>query len=133
MTSKTTRAVKAAATAETAAFDTLVALNKDAFNSADDMALGAAETVEAFGTETFDFIRRRLDRDFAMPQKLLGCWTPQEAMGVYLDFLETARMDYLEEADRMAKIGQGIAQSTMEMMKLETSPATGKGNGAGTV
>lgn len=130
MTSKTAKTVKTDTPAETAAFDNLVALNKDAFKSADDMTQGMAETVEALGEETFGFIRRRLDHNLAMPQKLLGCWTPQEAMGVYLEFLETARKDYFGEAERMAKIGRGIAQSTMQMMKLDVAPGSGEDNGS---
>jgi len=52
-------------------------------------------------------------------------------MDIYLDFVRTAQKDYLDEADRMAKLGRGIAQATMQMMRIEIAPgANGKGERA---
>jgi hypothetical protein len=114
-------------------FDNLVELNKDAFKTVDEVTQSVAETFETFGEETFDFMRRRIGQDLAVPQKLMGCWTPREAMGVYFDFVQTAQKDYLEEAERMAKRGQGIARATMQMMRIEIAPgATEAGKATGT-
>lgn len=108
--------------ADPPAFDNLVELNKDAFKTVDEMTQCAAESFETYGQETLDFVLRRIGQDLAVPQKLVGCWTPQEALGVYLDFIQTAQKDYLEEADRVARIGREIAKATLQMMKIEIAP-----------
>lgn len=126
----TTKAARTAARADQPGpkdlpgFDNLVELNKDAFKTVDEMSHSVAETFEAYGEESLAFLRRRIGEDLAVPQKLIGCWSPQEAMDVYLDFVRTAQKDYLEEADRMAKLGRGIAQATMQMMRLDIAPGT---------
>jgi hypothetical protein len=136
MTNKATRTATRTEQAEPTdlpGFDNLVELNKDAFKTVDEMSHSVAETFETFGEESLDFLRRRIGEDLAVPQKLIGCWSPQEAMDVYLDFVRTAQKDYLEEADRMARLGRGIAHATMQMMQIEIAPqaaATSKGERA---
>ena len=133
MTNKATRTATRTEQAEATdlpGFDNLVELNKDAFKTVDEMTQSVAETFEAFGEETFDFVRRRIGHDLAMPQKLIGCWTPKEAMAIYLDFFQTAQKDYMEEAERFARLGRGIAQATLQTMRIEIAPEAARGNGA---
>lgn len=121
MTRKAAKTAARTQPKDSPALDNLAQFNKEAVETVDEMTHSVAETFETFSEETLDFMRRRFDQDLAVPQKLIGCWTPQEAMGVYLDFVRNAQRDYIDEANRMARLSQGITQATLQMMRLNAA------------
>lgn len=68
--------------------------------------------------EIMTFGRNRLKEDLDMPQKLAECKSPQEMMGVYLGFYQTAVKQYTDEAGELTRICTEMSAEAPELFKL---------------
>ncbi len=68
--------------------------------------------------ELMAFGNNRLKEDMDMPQKLAGCKTPQEMMGVCLGFYQTAVKQYADEAGELTRICTEMSAEAPEIFKL---------------
>jgi hypothetical protein len=59
----------------------------------------------ALNGEWMSFINRRLQEDFALPQRLASCKAPDEAMQIYTSFVQKAVSDYQTGFAELAKLG----------------------------
>jgi hypothetical protein len=72
------------------------------------------ESAAQFNSEWADFVRRRLQEDLAVPQRLSECKTPQEAQQVCIDFWKKAFVQYQDEFSRLAKLSETFARQTAQ-------------------
>jgi hypothetical protein len=70
------------------------------------------DSAARLNTEWAEFLSRRLQEDFAVPQRLAACKSPQEAQQVYVDYWQTAFAQYQSEMGRLAKMSETFAQQT---------------------
>ena len=56
------------------------------------------------GSETLDFVARRLNEDFALVSRLAACRGHDEVVAAYTDFWGKAAEDYGKEATTMGKL-----------------------------
>lgn len=74
-------------------------------------------TMMACNDELMTFGRNRLKEDMDMPQKLAECKTPQDVMGVYVNFYQEAVKQYTHEASSLTKICSDLAKTQTEDVK----------------
>ena len=79
------------------------------------------EQLKASSTDTVGFVTKRLQEDMALPQKLMSCKQPMDAMEVWADFYKAAFSDYSEQSQKMfglmeqaAEEGQAVAKDMAE-------------------
>jgi hypothetical protein len=52
-----------------------------------------------------DFIQRRAEANFTLPQDFMSCRTPFEVWGVGIEFLQNAITDYQKEIGELGRLG----------------------------
>jgi hypothetical protein len=70
------------------------------------------DSAARFNTEWAEFLCRRLQEDFTVPQRLAACKSPQEAQQVYVDYWKRAFAQYQDEMGRLAKMSESFVQQT---------------------
>ena len=53
-----------------------------------------SSTIYALNKHWFEFLQKRAQEDFALPQYIMSCRTPVEVWTVYMQFLQKAVTDY---------------------------------------
>ncbi len=74
--------------------------------------------------EWTDFLRRRLQEDMTVPQRLAACQSPQEAQQVLTDYWQKAFAQYQDEMGRLAKMGESFTQQTASAMQKHAEEMT---------
>jgi len=64
------------------------------------------ESAVALNREWTDFMSRRVQEDFALPQRLVNCRSPQELQQAYIDYWSRAYSQYQQEFARLAGLNQ---------------------------
>ena len=67
-------------------------------------------------TEWFDFLRRRAERDAALPKHFAECKGPDDGMRVTMEFLRMAVDDYQKEYAELVRLGGMMAGETMSAL-----------------
>jgi hypothetical protein len=68
--------------------------------------------------EGVDFVNRRLQADFTLPQRVGACKSPQDVFKVWSDFYRHAFDDYQDEFGKLTKMGEGLAAGVAEAMQI---------------
>lgn len=103
----------------------LMPLNVDALMSMTRPALAAVaefngkfyDSAAQFNAEWAEFVSRRLQEDFAVPQRLAACKSPQDAQQVCVNYWKTAFAQYQEELNRLTKMSETFAKQTASAMQ----------------
>ena len=64
-----------------------------------------SSTIYALNKHWFEFLQKRAQEDFALPQYIMSCRTPVEVWTVYMQFLQKAVTDYQKEFVELGKLG----------------------------
>ncbi len=64
-----------------------------------------SSTIYALNKHWFEFLQKRAQEDFALPQYVMSCRTPVEVWTVYMQFLQKAVTDYQKEFVELGKLG----------------------------
>jgi hypothetical protein len=106
-------------------------LDTDAFNSAGqamlemqrDWLVGMGKMQRDYLT----FVGERMRKDIEMSKRMAECRDMKAAMELHTAFVETARDDYLEEAQRLIAMGQELTESCVGRLADAPAKANGKG------
>jgi hypothetical protein len=82
------------------------------------------DSVARFNSEWVEFVGRRLQEDFAVPQRLAACKSPLEAQLIYVNYWKTAFAQYQGELGRLAKMGESFARQTTSAMEKHAEAMT---------
>lgn len=63
----------------------------------------------AVNAEWMNFVNRRVNEDFALPQHVIACKGPEEVWRVYAEFFQKAFDDYQKEFAELANLGSKAA------------------------
>lgn len=126
MTDSTTKGTKKAGNGASAMpdFDAFTSFNRQAFERFDEIAQTMFEGLDTYREEAARFVGHRMRQGFAMPRNLACCRSPQEAFGVYLEYLQTAQKEYLEEAGKLADLASKSAKTVSEEVSEAAAEAT---------
>jgi hypothetical protein len=102
----------------------LIAMTAPAFAAVADFNGKLCESAAQFNTEWTDFMKRRMQEDFAVPQRLSECRSPQEAQQVWVDYWKKAFAQYQDEVTRMAKISESFARQTASAVQKHAEAMT---------
>ena len=79
-------------------------------------------TIYALNKHWFEFLQKRAQEDFALPQHIMSCRTPVEVWSVYTDFLQKAVADYQTEFSELGKLAiVAGSEVTTQSPKKKTS------------
>ena len=79
-------------------------------------------TIYALNKHWFEFLQKRVQEDFALPQHTRSCRTPVEVWSVYMQFLQKAVTDYQNEFVELGKLGIVVGSEPMPQ-KPKKSPS----------
>ncbi len=82
------------------------------------------ESLAHFSTEWVGFLNRRLKEDWAVPQRLAACTSPQELQQVYIDYWSKAFSQYQEEFGRLARLGELVTRQTASALQRHAETVT---------
>jgi len=88
------------------------------------------ESAAQFGAEWLAFLSRRLKEDWAVPQRMASCASPQELQQVYVDYLWRALSQYQEELGRLARLGKLVAREAASALDKEAESIGNEGRRA---
>jgi len=88
------------------------------------------ESAAQFGAEWLAFLSRRLKEDWAVPQRMASCASPQELQQVYVDYLWRALSQYQEELGRLARLGKLVAREAASALEKEAGTIGNEGRRA---
>ena len=77
----------------------------------------AFEQFKDSSSEIVSFVTKRLQEDMALPQKLVSCKHPMDAMDVWADFYKTAFDDYSEQSTKMFSLMEKVAEEGKAVAK----------------
>ena len=77
------------------------------------------ESLAHFSTEWAGFLNRRLKEDWAVPQRIAACTSPQELQQVYVDYWSKAFTQYQEELGRLARLGETVTHQTASALQRQ--------------
>ncbi len=77
------------------------------------------ESLAHFSTEWVGFLNRRLKEDWAVPQRIAACTSPQELQQVYVDYWSKAFAQYQEELGRLARLGETVTHQTASALQRQ--------------
>jgi hypothetical protein len=84
-----------------------------------------APKVTTLSTEWMAFIQHRLKEDFALPQHLVTCKAPGEAVQIYSDFLQQAIEDYQRQFEGMARISAASQSDQKDLIPARRTSDSG--------
>ena len=90
----------------------LMAMTHPAFAAMADFNGKLYDSAARFNTEWAEFLGRRLQEDFAVPQRLSACRSPQRLRQIFVDYWKTAFAQYQDEMGRLAKMSETFARQT---------------------
>lgn len=96
--------------------EALMSMARPAFAAAVEFNGKLADNAIKLGAEWADFLRRRLQQDIAVPQRLAACKSPQEAQEVCVGYWTTAFAQYQDEIGRLARLGQAFTEQATAAM-----------------
>jgi hypothetical protein len=102
----------------------LVAMSGPAFAAMADFNGKLCESAAEFNAEWTDFLKRRMQEDFAVPQRLSECRSPQEAQQVCVDYWKKAFAQYQDELTRLAKLSESFARQTASAVQKHAEAMT---------
>ena len=70
-----------------------------------DWGTRCCSTAIAANKQWFEFLQKRFEADWEMPERLMSCSTPYEAWSLQVGFLQRAVTDYQKELTYLAKLG----------------------------
>jgi hypothetical protein len=82
------------------------------------------DSAAQFGAEWVGFLSRRVKEDWAVPQRMAACTTPQEFQQVYLDYWSKAFSEYREEFGRLARLGELVSRETASTLQKHAEAMT---------
>ncbi len=82
------------------------------------------ESVAQFSAEWAGFLNRRLKEDWAVPQRVAACTSPQELQQVYVDYWSKAFAQYQEELGRLARLGETVTHQTASALQRQMQAMT---------
>ena len=88
------------------------------------------ESAAQFGAEWLAFLSRRLKEDWAVPQRMASCASPQELQQVYVDYLWKTLSQYQEEFGRLARLGKLVAREAASALEKEAGTIGNEGRRA---
>lgn len=113
------------------AFAPFVAVNQHGLSAALEVNDHILKRMAKVGSEVFQFVDRRLKHDFDTAKDLASCTTPQDAVTLYGQYVETAMRQYSEEISVLANLYSEQARETMDEMQQQVrqtiEPATSGG------
>jgi hypothetical protein len=62
-------------------------------------------TIYALNKHWFEFLQKRVQEDFALPQHIMSCRTPVDIWSVYMQFVQKAVTDYQKVFAELGKLG----------------------------
>ena len=74
--------------------------------------------------DCLEFLGERMRKDIEIAKRMSACRDLEAAVELQTAFIETARDDYLEGAQRFLSLSQGLAQNCAE--RLAAAPMPGK-------
>ena len=77
------------------------------------------ESLAHFSTKWVGFLNRRLKEDWAVPQRIAACTSPQELQRVYVDYWSKAFAQYQEELGRLARLGETVTHQTASALQRQ--------------
>lgn len=98
-------------------FSAVREMNQSTIDSVGEMNQVLYEGLSRYNEEFLTFVNGRLKEDFAAPQHLMTCTTPQEVYDLYMQFFQTAVKQYLTEAERLTSLGSNVAGATLQAME----------------
>ena len=104
-------------------FSSVMEMNKSTIDSVGEMNQRMYEGLSRYNEEILKFVNSRLKEDFAVPQDLMTCTTPQEVYNVYTEFFQKAMQQYLAEAERLTSLGSGVAGAAIQTMEHQVEGA----------
>ena len=104
-------------------FSSVMDMNQGTIDTVGEMNQKMYEGLSRYNAEMLKFVNSRLKEDFAVPQNLMTCKTPQEVYNVYTEFFQTAVKQYLSEAERLTTLGGGVAGAALQTMEHQVEGA----------
>ena len=81
-----------------------------------------SSTIYALNKHWFEFLQKRAQEDFALPQYFMSCRTSVEVWTVYMQFLQKAVTDYQKEFVELGKLGIVVgSEPVTQKQKKSTS------------
>ena len=80
-------------------------LTRSEFSGPQEWCSRCSSTIYALNKHWFEFLQKRAQEDFALPQYIMSCRTPVEVWTVYMQFLQKAVTDYQKEFVELGKLG----------------------------
>jgi hypothetical protein len=78
----------------------------------------------AVNKEWATLVNRRLKEDFAVPQQLAECRTPQDFFQVYAQFFQNACAQYQAGLEQMTKLSMAITEHALQSRSPDAGPTT---------
>jgi hypothetical protein len=95
----------------------LMAMSQPAFAAIAEFNGKLCDSAARFNAEWAEFVGRRLQEDFAVPQRLAACKSAQEAQQICVDYWKTAFEQYQDEMGRLAKMSESFTRQTASAMQ----------------
>lgn len=92
-------------------------MNQRNFETVGEINQCFCKAMQTCNEELMVFGSDRLKKDFAIPQQLAECKTPQDVINVYNDFFQTALKQYTEEATTLAKIANIFTKEAFDSLQ----------------
>ena len=80
-----------------------------------------SSTIYALNKHWFEFLQKRAQEDFALPQYIMSCRTPVEVWTVYMQFLQKAVTDYQKEFVELGKLGIVVGSEPVTQKPKKTT------------
>lgn len=99
--------------------ETAFSMNQRNLDAVGEMNQKLYKAMQTCNEELMSFGSRRLKQDFAIPQQLAECKTPNEVVNFYSDFFQTAFKQYSDEANALAKIANDFTKEAFDSLQQE--------------
>jgi len=100
-------------------FEPFVAVNQRGLSAALEVNDHILKRMAKVGSEVFQFVDRRLKHDLDTAKDLASCTTPQDAVTLYGQYVETTMRQYSEEISLLANLYSEQARETMEEVQQQ--------------
>ncbi len=99
--------------------ETAFSMNQRNIDAVGEMNQKLYKAMQTCNEELVSFGSRRLKQDFAIPQQLAECKTPNEVVNFYSEFFQTAFKQYSDEANTLAQIANNFTKETFDSFQHE--------------
>ncbi len=103
--------------------ETAFSMNQRNIDAVGEMNQKLYKAMQTCNEELMSFGSRRLQQDFAIPQQLAECKTPNEVVSLYSEFFQTAFKQYSDEANTLAQIANNFTKEAFDSLQHEMETA----------